>query len=152
MAAVLVLLLTAGAWAMYMTITKDRVEAAPSQTNPTDAQETIGESGVPSATGSPTPTVANTTASPLVTQKPVATTTSAKPTPGPGQLYVPRIIDRIGAEADYLLRSVGLVPEHAGPDTNWVLCPVLTQSPPEGTIVDLNSTVTFTTQPDGSGC
>lgn len=88
-----------------------------------------------------------------MTHQPAATTTSAKPTPGPGQLYVPGLIGRIGAEADYLLRSVGLVPQHVGEDTNWVMCPVLTQDPPEGTIVNLYSTVTFTTSSDDvSGC
>ena len=158
-AAVLVLLLTVGAWATFMAITKDKVETGPpSQAEPTNVHETIGESsGVPSASGSPTPTVASTTTPPLqVTHQPAATTTtttSAKPTPGPGQLYVPNIIGRIGAEADYLLRSVGLVPQHVGQGTNWALCPVLTQNPPEGTIVNLDSTVTFTTPPDnGPGC
>ncbi|MBX6749006.1 MAG: PASTA domain-containing protein [Micromonosporaceae bacterium] len=85
--------------------------------------------------------------------QPAPTTTSAKPTPGPGQVYVPNLIGRGGAEADYLLRSVGLVPQHVGEDTNWIWCHVVTQDPPEDTIVNLNSTVTFTTAPDdGSGC
>lgn len=178
-AAVLVLLLTVGAWATFMAITKDKGEAPPHQAEPTNVREIIGESsrvpsaeasavpsaetsgapsaessGVPSASRSPTPTVASTTTRPPeVMNQPAPTTTSATPTPGPGQVYVPNLIGRIGAEADYLLRSVGLVPQHVGEDTNWVFCPVLSQNPPEGTIVNLDSTVTFTTAPDGgSGC
>lgn len=158
-AAVLVLLLIVGAWAMFMAITKDKVEAGPpGQAEPTNVDENIGESsGVPSASASPTPTVASTTTptvastktqSQQVTRQP-ATTTTVKPAPGPNQLYVPNLIGRIGAEADYLLRDVGLVPQHVGEGSNWALCPVVTQNPVEGTIVDLGSTVTFTSADDG---
>jgi beta-lactam-binding protein with PASTA domain len=149
---VLVLLLTVGAWATFKAITKDKVDAGPSrQAEPTNVYGEIGESsGVPSASASPTPTAASTTTQPPEVP---AATTQAPPSPGPGQLYVPNIIGRNGAEADYMLRNVGLVPQYVGENTSWISCPVLTQNPPEGTIVNLNSTVTFTTPPDnGPGC
>jgi len=153
------LLLTVGAWATFTAITKDEVAAGPPrQAEATNGHQNIGEpsavasaesSAVPSAESSAVPSAsptlsASTTTPPPVTHQPIATTTSAQPTPGPGQLYVPNLIGRIGAEADYLLRSVGLVPD-VGDATNWINCPVVTQNPPEGTIVNLDSTVTFTT-------
>jgi len=146
-AAVLVLLLTVGTWATFTAITKDKEEPGPlRQAEPTNVHENIGRSsGVTSASASasPTPTVESTP--PPVTQQPAAPTTPPKPTPGPGQVYVPNLIGRIGAEADYLLRGLGLVPQHVGENTVWASCRVVTQDPPEDTIVDLNSTVTFTT-------
>lgn len=75
------------------------------------------------------------------------------PTPGLGQLYVPDIIGHNGAAADYALRGAGLMPKHVGQASNWLFCSVVTQNPPAGTIVNLNSTVSFTTALDNEpGC
>ena len=149
-ATVLAFLLAVGAWATFMTITKDKAEAGPpSLAEPTNVHQTIGASSraapSASASASPTPTVESTTPPPPVTQQPAAPTTPATPTPGPGQVYVPDLIGRGGAEADYLLRGLGLVPQYVGEGPKWASCLVVTQNPPEGTIVDLDSIVTFTT-------
>jgi serine/threonine protein kinase len=151
-AAALVLLLGVGAWAMSMAITGDKVEAGPSrQAEPTNVPATIVESSaVPSDSGEPTPTAESTiTTPPPVTERPAVTTASTKPSPGPGQVSVPKLIGRIGAEADYLLRGLDLVPQHVGPLTAWSMCKVLTQDPAEGAIVNVGSTVTFSTAPEG---
>src|SRR5690606_36796430 len=56
-AAVLVLLLTVGVWAPLMAILTDKVEATPRQAEATNVLANIGgPSGVPSASGPPTPT------------------------------------------------------------------------------------------------
>jgi serine/threonine protein kinase len=149
---VLVLLVAAGVWAS-LAIPRDEEQAGPPHpTEPTNAPATTAEpSGTPSASASPTPTADSTTTTPpppQVPNQPAVTTTSAKPSPGPGQIAVPNILGRGGAEADFMLRAAGLVPQHTGPNTIWALCTVITQNPPEGTIVDIGSTVTFTTAPD----
>jgi hypothetical protein len=112
-------------------------------------------SSAPSPTDTPTPPA--TVAGPVVPAPaaPPTTPTTLVPTtprtPGPNERTVPDVFHRYAIEADYIIRSVGLVPELTvvyGPNQ----CYVTQQTPAAGTIVPVDSTVALTVTKSRDTC
>jgi hypothetical protein len=115
--------------------------AAPSSASASpSAAPTASATVAPSLTASPTPS--RTTRAPVVTPP---------RTPGPNERRVPDALGRWQIEADYMIRSAGLVPDFTyvtGPDT----CSVTALSPAANSIVMVGSTVTITVTRSSDDC